>query len=119
MGNGKVSLLISVEQPSKEESDASKRKPTLMEKVEYAIDCLQGDYNTRRAGGYIAKVYEHICSIPEEQRSPIQQKIMRMIIPELEFHLPHVLSSTDYMQYKQDRDASDTPIIDRDYWKGR
>lgn len=119
MDDGRIDLLISVKQPSKEESDKSSRKPTLMEKVEYALDCLQGDYNTKRAAAYIAKVYQHICKIPKQDQTPIQHKVMRMIIPELEFHLPHLLDSTSYMEYKEDRDWSDSPKIDQDYLKGR
>jgi hypothetical protein len=116
--NGKISLLISVEQPSAGESEKS-RKPTLMEKVNYAIDCLQGDYNTDRAIAYIAKVYEYICKVPEEDQTPIQKKVMRMIIPEMEFFVPHLLDSKSYMEYKEDRDQSDTPKIKPDYLRGR
>lgn len=118
MESGKAKLLISVVIPSKEECESSKR-PTLIEKVNYAIDCLQGDYNTQRSIAYLAKVYEYICKIPDPNRTPIQHKVMRMIIPELEFFVPHVLQSSDYMQYKQDMDSTDTPIIDPDYMRGR
>jgi len=100
------SLLILIAQPSSEESEKS-RKPTLYEKVTYALDCLAGDYNTKRAGKFIAEVYRCICCIPYEQQSPLQKKIMRMIIPELEMHMPHVLDSDFYMQYKQTRDEEE------------
>lgn len=90
-----------------------------MEKVNYALDCLQGDYNTERAAAYIAKVYKYLCGIPKDAQTPIQRKVMRMIIPELEFHLPHLLDSKSYMEYKEDRDSTDTSKIKQDYLKGR
>jgi hypothetical protein len=84
----------------------------LYDKVRYALDCLQGDYNTKRALKYVADVYKHICCIPEEERTPLQHKVMRMLIPELELHAPHILTSAAYMQYKETRDATDSPKID-------
>ena len=113
----KINLLISVEQPSAEKS--AECKPSLFQKVKYAVDCMQGDYNTARALAYIAKVYLFINKIPCEEHTPIQKKVMRMIIPELEFHAPHLLDSKTLVAYKQDRDWTENPDIAPDYLRGR
>jgi hypothetical protein len=84
----------------------------LYDKVKYALDCLQGEYNTKKAAKYIAQVYQHLCCIPDEEKTPLQVKVMRMIIPELELHLPHLLVSSQYMQYKQTRDATESSSMD-------
>jgi hypothetical protein len=34
-----------------------------------------------------------------------------MLIPELEIHAPYLLVSDQYMQYKEDRDETDSPKI--------
>ena len=113
----KLNLLISVEQPSDEDSE--KCRPSLYQKVKYAVDCLQGDYNTARALAYIAKVYKFINDLPADCHTPIQKKVMRMIIPELEFHASHLLDSKTLLLYKQDRDWTENPDIFPDYLRGR
>lgn len=110
MEGTRLSLLLSIDRP--EEAVPQTSRPVLYEKVRYALDCLQGDYNTKRALKYIADVYQHICCIPEESRTPLQHKVMRMLIPELEIHAPYILTSDEYMQYKEDRDETDSPKID-------
>lgn len=104
MDNKLILVAIQDAGPSKDEEC---RKPSLYEKVVYALDCLVGDYNTKRAGKFISDVYCAICKVPYEQQTPTQKKIMRMIIPELELHMPEVLKSEFYMQYKQTRDENE------------
>jgi hypothetical protein len=106
----RINLLLSIEQP--QDAPPTQNRPVLYDKVRYALDCLQGDYNTKRALKYIADVYQYICCIPEEERTPLQHKVMRMLIPELEIHAPYILTSAAYMEYKEDRDATDSPKID-------
>lgn len=114
----RVNLLLSIGQPS--DGRPASNRPALYDKVKYALDCLQGDYNTKRATVYIAKVYQHLCCIDDSVKTPLQKKIMRMIVPELEIHLPHLLNSAQYMQYKETRDSTESPKIDEytDFRKG-
>lgn len=105
----RIDLLLSINQP--EEPRPQQNRPVLYEKVRYALDCLQGDYNTKRALSYLAQVYKHLCCVPDEAKTPLQHKVMRMLIPELEIHAPYLLVSDQYMQYKEDRDETDSPKI--------
>ena len=101
------SLLILIAQPSSDDSEKSRTKPTLYEKTTYALDCLAGRYNTQRAYKFIVDLYRRICQVPYEEQTPMQKKIMRMIIPELEIYAPHVLTSKFYTQYLQTRDSEE------------
>jgi hypothetical protein len=108
--SSKTMILVAVQNEGPRTSESC--KPTLLEKVQYALDCLVGDYNTKRAGAFIANVYKGICKVAYEQQTPVQKKIMRMIIPELELHMPEILRSDFYMQYKQTRDSSENSRAD-------
>jgi hypothetical protein len=111
----RINLLVSIGQPSNGPSEAL---PSLYDKVVYALDCLVGDYNTNRAGAFIGKVYQRICCIPFEQQTVMQKKIMRMIIPELEIHMPELLDSNFYMQYKETLDSTESSKQSPNYMKG-
>lgn len=104
MVDGRVNIIVKLEQPDSKETEASK-KPTLLDKVEYAIDCLTADVNTKKAGSFLVDVYEKLCECSTVKGE--REKIMRMIIPQLELFYPHKLRSTHYLQYKKTREPKE------------
>lgn len=113
-GNTKVELVVEIEQPSEKKFETY--NPTLLDKVKYAIDCMEADYNTKKATKFMVDVYQRLCqTCAAETMGPEKAKIMRMIIPFLELHYPEVLVSTHYMQFKQTRTQEERPANAEDY----
>lgn len=95
-----ASLRIAVELgPSEDGLASQKPKPSLEEKINYALDQIEGDFNVGKAIDFLCKVYCHF-----EKRgiqNSKEESLLARIIPALEDFAPEVLNSEFYVPLKR------------------
>lgn len=106
----RIAILIDSGPPSEHscaKSLAERRKPTLEEKINYALDNIEGDFNVKKAVEFLCKVYKHFeakgCATPKEESLVVR------IIPALEDFAPEVLNAEFYVKMKRTLTDEETP----------
>lgn len=73
-----ISIMTSEGPPPKERQ---KPAPTLQQKVDYAIDCIENDYCKEDAIAFLRKVYKHLND--KKNTSKEETELMQLIAPAL------------------------------------
>jgi hypothetical protein len=111
----RIAILIESGPPANDTSGAS-RKPTLEDKVNYALDNIEGEFNIKKSVDFLCKVY---CYLEKKcdcgQLSPAEESLAARILPALEDYAPHVLNSEFYVRIKRELDEDETPPAAKPY----
>lgn len=104
----RIAIIVESGPPPAQDLDKSqKSRPTLEDKVNYALDNIEGDFNVRKAVKFLCQVYKHFeakgCSSPREE------SIVARLIPALETFAPEVLNAEFYVRMKRTLDDEEKP----------
>lgn len=83
-------------------------KPTLEDKVNYALDNIEGEFNIKKAVAFLCKVYCHF-EAKADRLTPKEESLVARILPALEDFAPHVLDSDFYVRMKRELDEDEIP----------
>lgn len=108
-----IAILINSGPPEKDTCEVSK-KPTLQDKVNYALDNIEGEFNIKKAVEFLCKVYCHLKA-KADRLSAAEESIIAQIIPALEDYAPHVLDSEFYVSFKRELTDDETPPSAKPY----
>jgi len=106
----RIAILIDSGPPNEHacaKSQAARLKPTLEDKINYALDNIEGDFNVRKAVAFLCKVYKHFeakgCASPKEESLVVR------LLPALEQFAPEVLNAEFYVKMKRTLTDEETP----------
>ena len=104
----RIAIVIDSGPPN--EHDCAKSRPvkvTLEDKINYAIDNVEGDFNVRKAVEFLCKVYKHFEA--KGCASAREESLVSRIIPALEEFAPEVLSADFYAKMKRTLTEEEKP----------
>lgn len=104
----RIAIVIDSGPPSEQDCDkCRKSRPTLENKVNYALDNIEGDFNVRKAVEFLCKVYKHFEA--KGCHGPREESIVARLIPALETFAPEVLNAEFYVRMKRTLEDEERP----------
>lgn len=85
-----VSILVSMPMPTaSEKPQGTSSDLSLEDRVEYAADCFNANYDPEDSFAFLRRVHQYIVSSGKDSEKA--QKILRITTPIIALHAPHLL----------------------------
>lgn len=107
-------IAILIESGPPESATSAPCKPSLEDKVNYALDNIEGEFNVKKAVAFLCKVYCHF-EAKCDNLTPQEESLVARILPALEDYAPHVLNSEFYVRMKRELDEDELPPAAKPY----
>lgn len=93
--------------PEQDYGKYQKSRPTLEDKINYALDNIEGQFNMQKAVKFLCQVYKHFEKC--ECRNEKEESLVARIIPVLEDFAPEVLNAEFYVRMKRTLEDEEKP----------